>query len=511
MSATAPKEIAALLRWAPVSAMTAGSLPMLSAYPGDAAVLIGFCLSSIAVVAAASFGRLGYFSGFLAAFLTLGFWAKLNLYWTLGIPLLEPIGSFPDTEAAWDAALSASAAGLAGVAGGMGAAKLLGRRKPAADMSLFSAPAFGSLAAALFALSSIVAVTLFVVNYHFAILKIGTVPRVPLHPYLYAIVSFTVSWGTALWLAALAFWLVGSGRAPVDFPIYASAVEGALAALSMGSRAQMILHMAACLAALATCMRLHGWRARPLRLLSALCFAGVLFAASLAGVSLDRISSFYGPPPTVAAKHPGLRTGGRGSYGDRDVRAEQTADAISGAAVARMGREVTQLFVGRWIGIEGVLAVSSAPDRGLGLLRRGATEEPALGVDAMYQRLAKSIYQRSERFVFLTVPGPIAVLLYGGNMTLAAIGMAVFFGIGFAIERLCDAWVRNPAASATVGAALAYLLVQMMFPRTLLMFAIELVLALAVIGVFRLACRRWIDSAQAASRRPQDVPPASPP
>ena len=489
MTMAAPASAFTRLRMAVLGAMALASLPMFLAYPGQVIVLFAFCLAAIALFAAASFGRLSYFALFLACFLILGFWAKLDLYWVLGTPLLEPVGSFPDTAEAWDRALLASTAGLAGLAAGIGAAKLLDRRNLVPDFPVLAAPAPGPALGVLFALSAAAAVALFVANFHYAILKIGTVPRIPLHPYLYAIVSFTVGWGAALWLGTLAFWMVGARRAPADFPVYVLAVEGAAAALSMGSRAQMILHMAACLAALATCMRAFGWRVAPLRLLLASGFAALLFAASLVGVSLDRISSFYGPPPPSAAKRAEAPSGG-GIGADRPAGLAPSG-AVSDAAVRRMAGEVMQLFVGRWIGIEGVLAVSSHPDLGPDTLRAGFSEDPRLGVDTMYQRLARSIYKRSEQFVFLTVPGPIAVLFYGGSMTLVAFGMAVLFLAGYAVERFCDSWVRNPASSAVVGAALAYLVAQTMFPRTLLYFSVELVLALALIGGFRMGVRRW--------------------
>jgi hypothetical protein len=484
-----------------IAFMALASIPVSQIYTGDSKVMLAYCAASILLVAAAAFGRLSFFCIFLAGFLALGFWAKAGLYWVAGTPLIEPVGSFAGTNKAWDQALLAAASGLAGIAAAMGAVKLLDRRTQVPDLALAAKPFPGYAMIALFAISAATALVLFMANFHFAILKIGTVPRIALHPYLYAIVSFTISWGAALWLATLAFWLVGLGRAPVDFPIYVIAIEGAAAALSMGSRAQMILHVGAGVAAWIACRHRLGWRLTRLRSALAAGFVGVLFMASLAGVSLDRISNFYGPPPPVASKPAERRAGGTVARPGADAE----RSAVSTASIERMAGEVMQLFVGRWIGLEGVLAVSSEPGLGVEMLRRGIAENPSRGVDAMYQRLAKSIYTYNERFVFMTVPGPIAVLLYGGSLALVAIGMAVVFMIGYALERLCDAWVRNPGASAMVGAAQAYLVVQMMFPRTLMIFAIELFLALALLGGFRLIVRPMRPDARPGDR--QDAPP----
>ena len=152
--------------------------------------------------------------------------------------------------------------------------------------------------------------------------------------------------------------------------------------------------------------------------------------------------------------------------------------------------EISRLFISRWVGLEGVLAVTSADGLGPDLLERGLLETPGAGVDSLYQRMADSPYTKYDDFVFMTIPGPLAVLMYGGSLAILACGMAGFFVLCYAMERLADVLLRNPATSAVVGVSLAYLLVQLNIPYLQFAFVVELTAALALMGMVRYAAKK---------------------
>jgi hypothetical protein len=361
-----------------------------------------------------------------------------------------------------------------------------------------------------------VAVALFVANYHFAILRIGVNPRVDLPSNLYVIIALTVSWGAIVWLSAFTFWLCLAKLLSVEATICIVAVEGSLATASMGSRVQMILHVApVVLALLIWAAKLDLWFSRR-GVGLAIAFSVVLFVGSLALVSVDRIITFSSPvklqdagrsaesdsasslatsTPTAATADGsrGLPSQARSAPAAKSAAGQETrrpaAYFLSTDAIQRIGRQVGRLFVDRWVGLEGVLAVSSHLDLGPGLLKMGALERPGMGVDALYQKIARSTYVRSEDFTFMTIPGPIAFLFYSGSMVIVTIGTAALFLVGYLTERFADVWLRTPPASAVVGSALAYLIVQLNFPRTLLFFVIEIAFALALLGLGRVALR----------------------
>jgi hypothetical protein len=491
--------------------VSAGAHPF---HPGSTAAYAAFCVASAALMTSALIGRRSVFALVLAVFLTLGFWAKLMLYLMAGMEFNEPLGSFDGSGPAWDRALLTAAAGLAGTAAATAAWKLLDPTPPARpDREIRNDSLLGRYGLPLFVLSSVVALLLLVFNFHFAVLKIGTVPRLALPSHLYVAVSFVVGWGAMLWLGALGFWLVSAGRASPTLLLHVGALEGAAAAVSMGSRAQMLLHAGSMIALFVLYARSLNWNPGWRSLAKAGAITAVLFPLSIAAVTLDRTIAFAGaqpvpasapvpapapapaPVPAPAASTPAASTPAPSAPAPSAPAAPATAQAPAAAPLAPLEirlryafRQLARLVIGRWLGLDGVLAVTSHEGQlGMPLLREVLTEAPAKGVDAIYQKIAAAKYQRFSNFVFMTIPGPVALLAFGGSLWIVAAGMALLFSVGYVVERFAEISTRNPAVSSVAGVGLAYFLVQMNFPYQQFFFVIELTLAVAAIAAFRFA------------------------
>lgn len=422
-------------------------------YPGHYGIFAIYGFTFLALAAVALLGRPSFFTLFLVAFLCLGLWLNVVAHFLFGTALIEPVGDFDQSPAAWDRVLLISAAGMGGVAV---AAALCN----AIDVQHYQPPSqkvcrsrlFSALGWPVFIVSAAIALALFAFNYYFAILKLGTVPRIYLGAIPTTTIAFTVSWGAMLWLGGLAFWLVvGMGRSP-KLPFYVASVEGAIAAMSMSSRAQMILHVAAAFLMYWICAEKLHWRLSLRSWIPVIVTAMVLFVISMAFVSVDRAISF--------------------------PNSERKVSAILS--------EISHLFTGRWIGLEGVMAVSSAKGLGPELFRDGLFERGDAGINSIYQKIAHANYERYANFIFLTIPGPVAVLFYSGSYFIVAFGMAIIFCTGYALQRFADRSVRNPMVSSVVGVGFAYLLVQLNYPRTFVIFMLELFVALLLIAAFRL-------------------------
>jgi hypothetical protein len=87
----------------------------------------------------------------------------------------------------------------------------------------------------------------------------------------------------------------------------------------------------------------------------------------------------------------------------------------------------------------------------------------------------------------MTIPGPIAVLFYSGNYLVLFAGIALLFFLGYSIELIAQRLLNNTMASATTGVAMAYLIVQMNFPRAFMFFVIEI-----TAFIFGLIALKWI-------------------
>ncbi|MFK2914474.1 hypothetical protein [Pseudomonas sp. 3HC3] len=453
--------------------------------------------------------RNSFFSFFLLAFLILGCWAKLVLHFILDTQFIEPIGSFDDSPQAWDSAMLALNIAFATL---LVCQTIAARLQPLATIHI-DRPR--SLLKPCLWLAILLTALLLALNFKFAFLKVGTEPVLRLPSIVYVLVSFMIAWGNLILLATLGYWLVQARQIKLETLFYILILEGAVTAVSMGSRAQMILHVAAPFVVylvhsreLVSTLRLAQW-ARILLVTAA------LFVASLLMVSADRLQSFAQARPIVATAAASIEL--RLGENERPVSSiglpltslviapADAAEAVSvvltpalpllrvaagavplpvtgpqeSAEIKRarwkgMLLELSKLVVDRWVGLEGVLAVVSHEDTGWPLFIRSLVERPESGTEAIYQRMSNAQYQAFENFTFMTIPGPLAILLYSGNLAMLAGGLALLFLAGTLAERLASHLVGNIFTRATIGVALAYLVVQTNFPRVQMFFLIEL-------------------------------------
>jgi hypothetical protein len=368
----------------------------------------------------------------------------------------------------------------------------------------------------------------------------------------------------------LAYWLVKSGKLTPNMLFYIVIIEGALTSISMGSRAQMILHVSVPFIAYLIQGKKLEWNISKIGWIKIFSTTALLFAFSIISVSVDRLSSFAkavpytektivtgsleksgsnstsvtenlekpgssstsatgnlekpesnSTPATGSLEKPGsnstsatgnLETPGSSSTsatgnleesGSNSTSLELSEKALTHDVTPeppvapyqlspelkfkQIANELSKLIVDRWIGAEGVLAVTSEHHLDLDLFKRGLREDPAQGTQAIYQRISNAQYERLENFTFMTIPGPIAVLYYSGNYLVLFAGMALLFFLGYSIELAAKRLLNNVMTSATIGVAMAYLIVQINFPRAFLFFVIEITAFL--IGLIVL---RWI-------------------
>jgi hypothetical protein len=77
------------------------------------------------------------------------------------------------------------------------------------------------------------------------------------------------------------------------------------------------------------------------------------------------------------------------------------------------------------------------------------------------------------------------LLSFTGSNAIIFLGMALLVIICHSIEWFAVRVTRNLAPGGVAGVSLAYLVVQIGFPKTLFFYAVELVIAAAMIGFLR--------------------------
>lgn len=472
-------------------------------YPGTIALFTTYCTLTTAIIYVTFKNKpKSYFIFFLFSFLTLGCWAKIALHLLIGNNFIEPIGDFDESPAAWDNALLVLITAFSALLICYFIVSAVRKERTELEPTINT-----KYLSILLILAIIFTISTLTFNYIYSILKVGYEPTLKLNSYIYVLLAFMVAWGNSIALFTLTYWMVKNGKLSPNMLFYIVIIEGALTSISMGSRAQMILHVSVPFVAYLTQGKRLGWYISKISWIKIFSTTALLFAFSIISVSVDRLSAFAKAVPyteKIISKQTVVESSGNSISFElsekaliREAAPKPYVDPYLSPElkIKRIANELSKLIVDRWIGVEGVLAVTSDNRLGLNLLMRGLKEDPATGTQAIYQRISDAKYERFENFTFMTIPGPIAVLFYSGNYFVLFSGMILLFILGYSIELTAQRLLSNTMASATTGVAMAYLIVQMNFPRAFMFFVIEL--TAFILGLVAL---KWILNKQQSRR-----------
>jgi len=142
-------------------------------------------------------------------------------------------------------------------------------------------------------------------------------------------------------------------------------------------------------------------------------------------------------------------------YSNAD-KIKKTSNTL-GRIINRTAETFLRLSVDRWIGIEGVMAIQAYPERGFQLIARATKEKRVTGKLDLYQYIAKSALIGADlnKYIFATLPGPIAYFYYSNSMLLVFIGMLSLSFLLFSIEALVIRIAINPLITAWFSINLA--------------------------------------------------------
>jgi len=453
-----------------------------------------------------------------ALFLTLGFLVKflsLNLF---GMDLIEPVGQFDDSAAQWDKALSFASAGLLGAF----LANIVSHFAPPTRhiaLSSFSIPTTTRpVLRLLLAALMFTAIMIYGINLRWNVLRIGYPSGIDIPFPFYPILAFIITWGALIGALALTWWLQDPNRPASPLFFYISGVVGFMASFTMGSRVQFLLYV---FAATLVVVSRDGLKAIfRLPMLIALFVCGLLFGLSIAAVSLQRSFDFMPPVSTAPPSDVNQEDKPTASAPEIPI-VPQTADIAPQSSIsmepppaaptttplnsssplseAEVGptmslrvqfivHELKSLLIMRWVGLEGVMTTAGSYENlGMPLFKTALSEDPSMGTAGIYQHMSGDLYADVKGFVFLTLPGPIGIASYTGNLVLIAAFVFVTMLLGHALEVYSARVTRNIGCTTAVGVSLAYLFVQMGFPWTLFIYCVELFLAIGFIAFVRFA------------------------
>lgn len=434
-------------------------------YPGSPAAFVLFDSSYLAIVLLVYPKPRLYVYTFFALVLFLGFWLKFMIHMISGSDFLEPIGNFSNSKEEWDLALFVASFAAIGVALARGI-HLYGAKKFSAltdiSQNVGAVPTwFIALRKPVWITSIALMLGLNVLNFQPAFYQIGVNPKLILPAHLNVILAWLTYIGFSLWFAVMIHWETSINQKALASNMLAPIVEGFLCSISTISRALYLVHtIPYWLALVEQWPKLHSALNRGtitrLFTLWVLCFALSIVLASWLRINI------YLSDPLVAGT------------------------PVTAVNRRNMAIQVANLFVDRWIGMEGVLAVSAHPHLGYALFLDGIREDPRKGNYSKYQLIAKSGYKESERFTFLTLPGIVAVLFYSGSFLTVLLGMIIATIVMIGTEVAASRWVGNPFLLSMTGFAMTHVVCQVNFLYLTMIFFLQLWVALAVIWAVHL-------------------------
>jgi ABC-type multidrug transport system fused ATPase/permease subunit len=453
------------------------SASALMRFPGNAAPFLVFDASYLLMLGLAFARPRVHLYTFLSAMLFLGFWTKFMAHMLVTYAFVEPVGRFNGSASDWNSALwSASVAAV-----GLSLARfayLLARRRtldrsPSLTIDLIPTwyREYRGTCWSTLLLSSL---ALFLLNWRFDVYKIGVIEKLVLPLHLNAVAAWLISLGIPMVVALLADWeltLAPNAAAPLA----GVAIEALGATVSMLSRSAYLFRVVPFGLALWVRERQSGvsrfWKA-----FVSIAVSG--FALGLVIVSALRVTA-YTPAPKVPT--PAINPLPQGSEQSAKATPDGAAPQTPSVKVSRRDAarwaiiEVIKLPIDRWVGLEGVLSVTASGYADWQFFRRAIREDPRAGTEALYQTMARSQYRQSSEFVFLTLPGLVAVLAYSGSLWFIGVAAFAIGLVSMCIEEIISLGLQSSFLCAVIGANAAYRIAQLTYPYLLGIFVLELI------------------------------------
>ena len=436
-----------------------------------------FFLSYLMLIALMFKKPYSYSYSFFSSILFLGIVFKYLLHFFYEHHYIEPIGSFDLDKGDWIPVLTTSAVGAAGLI----TVRLLQLKISIPSLSdsnglqCFSR-FFDRRRYACWGVIFSVVIALSLFNYHFAIYQIGVIPRLILPFHFNAIIAFLITIAFPLIMTFLLWLSFQSKKTNVKMLGLVVFISlSTILSLSTLSRSFFLI-MTIPLGLLLIYGRHSGFILSISTRMIAIVLVVAAFSSTVVGVTFLRADVYQLTiSPVISSKS-------QSEHGNPQSKSNRLL------VVDNWKGLVSTLAVGRWIGLEGIMAVSAHPDKNSDLFMSALKESPSKGADLTYQRILGASNQYAEqdtnKFLFMSVPGPIAFSYISGNYLIVFVFMMIAMLMMIMIEKLTEAVLANPLSVMFIALSMAYTYMNFYSPYLFLVKVIEVILLLLIGGLF---------------------------
>lgn len=442
----------------------------LKTYPGSGMLYILFSAVSAAMWVAAWVGPKSYFYIFISTFWMLGFWMKTCIHVIFDLGFGEPVGTFNGSMAEWDhAVMVSSVAMLAALIFRLGQICILKYRCDHDDIqpNPTNVPLWylrhGLL---IWCCTIVIILCVAIANFRWSVFQIGLMPNI-LPFKLNALVALGINLFFPFWVATLIWWDVCLHRS-ILIRFIGAIFEAVISSVSILSRGAYVYHTLHYLVSSYFNRNIIHLSRQGYLVLLGLILSGVIATTLL---TTNMRNYFYTPvtQQQTVKKQSGQRMVQKHAIQLNTVQQNSVQDNLAQYKVAKIPPvqrynlyqtmfmagvpdSVTILLtltIERWIGIEGVLAVSSYNRVGGNLFINGWFEKSTLSTKSVFNYIARSIYvdprkTGAENFLFSSTPGLVAMLYYSGSYIIVFVGVLLFLLFGGVAEYFVFTVMKNP-------------------------------------------------------------------
>jgi hypothetical protein len=458
-------------------------------YPGTKIIYAAFSIAFGLMLISGLYKQVSYSYLFMVIFLWLGFWLKLTIHLIFNYPFVEAIGNFYGQGLTWDSVrfikpvsylkgnylefdkilIIASIASVGVIISRTLYGLFYSRRIPQNLFKLQKIPScYRTNRKIIWSILLILIIAVNALNIVYGIQQAGLVPKKILAWPLNSLIAWTVSIGSAMGVATFLWWDI-SLRKSISLTVYYVFIEAFFSTISLFSRAVYLFHVIPVMFSLYKYRKISTGISLGKAIKMAVVFV-CFFVLSLSYVTELR-EKFYSEATSTPI------------YKDKKI-CEPASKIRSGIKFGFIITLISDLTIDRWIGIEGLMAVQSYPERGKNKIIEALFEKREIGKITLYQKVCNSHYQYMDnnKTQFASLPGAVAFLFYSDSLWVVMFGMMILTLLILFVENLALRLTGNPLLCSLIGLCMANTVAQFgLTPRQDIPYYLMIFIALTAI------------------------------
>ncbi len=398
-------------------------------YSGNSLVflLFAFVYLILLVVSLSSLNSPSFM--YFGIMLWLGFFLKTSVHLIFQYPFTEPTGNFSGHSHHWDEVLIVASLGCCGA---IVAKKFYDFSNNGSNQHLFKLLPdqvpflFKSWFIRIYLIFTLVMISVALINTYLGIYLIGIVPITILKWPMNGIIAWLLYMGFPLLICHFSIFEFSLTRK--NFWNFGLVIcEGLISAVSTISRGMFIYHTLPYMIVLFLNREKLSLNYKKIGLRGGILV--ITFLASLSAVTMLRkvlydFNSDALKEITLVTESKNQKHAVGYSMNETVGKAFGTVDFSFLPETAKLiTSQISGLVVDRWIGAEGAMAVVSYPEKEFRLLSDSLTKKAEVGVPDIYSKISNSYFWITDRFIFASIPGPIAFLYYSDSLLIVFVGM----------------------------------------------------------------------------------------